>query len=544
MLAASISATAQAPNPADPCPLGRAQVALRGLGVQAQLFTNGNLFFGGTTTNGAGYLVPFNAGTPERNRSPLYAANLWVGGTVDGTARSAGSTFYDFQLRPGAAGPDGTPPTPAACADADRIWVVSRYDVEQYLRTGVATADLADWPVALGAPVLDGDGVAGNYSLADGDQPALRGDVMAFWAMTDLAYSRDPVTLPGEGPLGVDVTVEAFAFLTPQPMLAQTTVYRFTVTNRNPVPIDSTRIGLWLDEDLGNASDDFIGTDTTHALLYTYNADDDDEGVTGYGLDPPAFGMTVLDSPPGADGRPLGLTATRWYPNGSSPQTTGQPRTSRAIRNALRGRWNDGTLVRERGDGYNQPVTAPATPYAFPGDPVTGQPWSEVNNGSPAPINAPGNRFMIGSTGPVQLAPGASAVFSVALVFGQGTDRFDSITALRRAASTMRRLHDAGRFEAQPVEGIAVPRVRTLQILRPAPNPFVGTTRLTLLDLDGLDVRVRVLDVLGREVQRLDLVPTLRAEPVEIGAGLAPGVYVVRVSGNAFDATITAVKSR
>ena len=64
-----------------------------------------------------------------------------------------------------------------------------------------------------------------------------------------------------ERPLGVDVAVEAFAFL--RPLFAQHTFYRFTVTNRNAVPIDSAHIGFFGDFDLGDATDDYVGTDTT-----------------------------------------------------------------------------------------------------------------------------------------------------------------------------------------------------------------------------------------------------------------------------------------
>ena len=41
-------------------------------------------------------------------------------------------------------------------------------DVARYNTTGEATPDLAEWPAHLGAPVVDGDGVAGNYDLARG----------------------------------------------------------------------------------------------------------------------------------------------------------------------------------------------------------------------------------------------------------------------------------------------------------------------------------------------------------------------------------------
>ena len=51
-------------------------------------------------------------------------------------------------------------------------------------------------------------------------------------------------------------------------------------------------------------------------------------------------------------------------------------------------------------------------------------------------------------------------------------------------------------------------------------------------------------DVLGRVVERRDVTPAGDAVDVSVGAGLAPGVYVVRVAGRAFDAGFPVVKTR
>ncbi len=216
--------TALAPSAAAQaeCALGTAEARLRGLDVEAALFTNGNLFYGNQTTDGDGYLAPLGEDGPDgRPLSPLFAANFWVGATVGGEIRATAARYTNFALRPGRTGPDHVPPDSTACAEADRIWVVSRDDIAAYYAGAAPEADLAQWPVHLGAPVLDGDGIAGNYDLASGDQPAIRGDVMAFWAMTDLAAQ------PGYGPtVGLDVAAEAFVIRTTP--FRDETFYRFT----------------------------------------------------------------------------------------------------------------------------------------------------------------------------------------------------------------------------------------------------------------------------------------------------------------------------
>jgi hypothetical protein len=70
-----------------------------------------------------------------------------------------------------------------------------------------------------------------------------------------------------------------------------------------------------------------------------------------------------------------------------------------------------------------------------------------------------------------------------------------------------------------------------VEVRRPAPNPFDETATLGLSLPAAADVRVELVDVLGREVAVLAEGPH-EAGPhaIEIdGRPLAPGVYVARV---------------
>ena len=533
-------AVAQFGVPADPCPLGTAEARLRGAVVEAALFTNGNLFFGNQTTNGDGYLVPLGQTGPNGGPvSPLYMANLWIGGIVEGEVRTAATRYSGFQFRPGLTGSDGVPPSPSGCAAADRIWVVSRDDVLAYLDGAPPTADLAEWPVALGAPVLDGDGVPGNYDLEAGDQPAVHGDVTAFWAMTDAASGASYYRLP----LGVDVTVEAYAVR--QAQLGAHTFYRLTVTNRNAVAIEGAYVGLFLDADLGNASDDYVGTDTTAQMLYFYNALEDDRV---YGV-PPAFGAVLAEGPVGL---PNGLDDDG---DGDTDETgerlrithipaiwkvdpTGSPGTVSEIYNRLQGLFNDGTPIRARGDGYGSQAGAPITRFTMFGDPVTGVGWSEENNDGNGTHDGMGQRWGMIPVGPFRLLPDSSATVTFALVFAQGADRHDSIRRLRYEARGVRAAVLGGDLDPARVVGREPPP--TPLVLRlPSPNPFRGSTALRLDGPDGIQARVTVYDALGRRVAETEVAA---GSSVDLGAGLTPGVYVVRVAGFGFDEALTVTK--
>ena len=538
-------ALAQFGSPADPCLYGTAGGVLRGADVQAPLFTNGILFLGNQESVRNGYLVPMNG--EDAGTSAVFFSDIWVGGKVAGEVRVGAARFTTpGTLHPGRTGDDFTPPTPEACAEADRVWVVSREDVASYLDGNAPEADLAEWPVHLGAPVLDGDGIEGNYDLEAGDQPAIRGDVTAFWAMTDTAPGPNPLGLP----LGVDVTVEAFAFR--QTLFAQHTFYHLTVTNRNRVPIDSAYVGLFVDVDLGEPADDYAATDTTNHMVFTYGMYESDPV---YGV-PPALGVAVLDGPlaPEANGRDddrdgetdeagelLGLTSSVHWFNGGGPLSV--PINEQELYCRLQGLRNDCVPLYAFGFGIRDgaPEETPTTPFFYPGDPVAGEFWSPENvDGMGTRLGPRVDMYSLAS-GPVTLQPQSSTTATFAYLFAQGEDRFSSVRRLRGQARGVHVAHASGAFEATPVAGSAPPE-QPLAIRRPRPNPFSGTTAIQLQGAVDTPVRVSVYDVLGR---RLSTTETSAPEArVEIGAELASGVYVVRVEGRAFAETFTVVKTR
>ena len=184
-------------------PLGTAAGTLDVSDVRATLFNTGSLFYSETAS--AAYVVPQETGI-----SPIFAAGIWVGGLIDGDLRAAGSRYTNFEFWPGPLNKDASLPNPNDCSGFDRIFVVSRADISAYEKTGTATPDLADWPVALGAPVLDGDGVVGNYDLAGGDRPLVYGSQTAFWVMNDVGNEHNE---SDTAPIGLEVRVTAFSIV-------------------------------------------------------------------------------------------------------------------------------------------------------------------------------------------------------------------------------------------------------------------------------------------------------------------------------------------
>ena len=457
------------------CTLGQAQATLDVGDVRARLYNNGGLFWKGA---GNVYNVPKSPLSSAPSPNAIFSHALWVGGYVGTEIRQAATVYGDWEFYPGPLNADGSLPNAADCSTYDRIWTVSTRDVRTYEATGQATADLAAWPVALGAPVVNGDGVAGNYNLAGGDRPEIRGHQTAFWVMNDVGGTHRST---GSKPIGLEVRVTAHAFRTGTDALDQATVYRYTLVKRGPGAFTDAWLGFSSDTDLGDASDDYVGSDTTLGLVYTYNADDLDGGPDGYGAAPPALGFRLLGGPPvidtDRDGLPdrAGLTRFVFYTGDSSNH--GNPRNNNEDwYYYLRGQWRDRSFVRACSNGdattFNDAIRTDCGPYAgrpatlmFPGDPVTRAFWSEFK---PTPnataANAPSDRRFVFSTGPFALASGESQTFTLAIVYGRGTDHLNSVTKLREVARSVQATYDATGFlglnEAAPLASPALaPRV-------------------------------------------------------------------------------------
>ena len=480
LLAILVAPAARAQTPGD-CAPGRAQADLDVSDVRATLFNNGNLFYGNST--GAAYTVPKAGGV-----APIYAANLWMAGVVADETRSSGATYNDFELWPGPLDEGGELPDPDNCAQFDRIYVVSVLDVEQYEASGTATPDLAEWPLGLGAPAVDGAGqpIETNdrdrvLDLAAGERPALSGSQMAFWVMNDVGNDH---VRSGSAPLGVEVAVTAFAIISDEAALNQATVYRYTITNRSPNAIGGFRAGLFTDFDLGDFLDDYTGTDTTRGLRYVYNASDID---SGYGT-PPAAGVDLLG----------GLSTARLVWKGGTPATNESLASPEAYLCALEGKWNDCMDMRAFGQGYK--TDGVPTVVGFPGDPVDGAFWSEENLDGEGTGNTSGDRYSLAAGPAATLVEGESYRFDFALVFGQGTDRLDSITALRAASDRLQAAYDDGSLfqtVAVDAETAASPGPLALSV---APNPSRGIAEVAFELAAPDEVRLRILDVLGRTV--------------------------------------------
>jgi len=512
------------------CDQAQGGAVLETTGLRARINNDGGLFWRGAPSV---YRVQ---AAPEA--IPIFNAGLMIGGMINDDIRVAGSTYGPYEFWPGPLAEDGS--APSNCQQHDRLWVLD-YDRDIVSPSGTSqpTPDLLEWPTKLGAPYSEINGTPG-YQPDEGDIPVMLGDHQVWWIMNDRGNEK---TRFDSKPLGVEVTGQAFGFDTPGD-LGNTSFYRYQIQNKGDSTITDMVVGMHADFDLGTPFDDYIGTDTTLALFYVYNQDDPEKppsNVTSYHSPVPAFGVTILEASHVSESLPTDLNSlpgdhasvSSTY-NGAGG-INGSPWDASDLFNYLNGRWKDGRPITLGGIGVD--FTETPMPFFFPGDPVTGQYWSEVNSdGNGTPI-APADRRGILSYGSFDLAPGEWAQFTFAFVWARGLDHLDSITELRKAT---RFLHDnKGSILAPRTQGRLVfedgnPPDATeypFWVDEPYPNP--AGDRITLrssFDLRG-PARIRVNDALGRtRIEKTVDVPSSGPKDIALDvSGLSPGSYTVSV---------------
>lgn len=481
--------------------------------VRARIETGGNVWQN-RSLGRAAYEVPKT--TDESGARALFAGGLWIGGMDPAENlklaavmfRQAGQNDY----WPGPLDTVGQAAvTPATCLKYDRSWKVTRPQAEQHIRYYTCLADpecdvntefpegyviptaFLEWPargdVAGGqalelAPFQHGPGIEpdGDYRAERGDYPGydlyamndcknrtrenpvpLYGDQTIWWVFND----KGSIHTESSGqPIGMEIRAQAFAFSTNDD-INNMTFYNYVLFNRGTLDLDSTYFGQYVDPDLGNAQDDYVGCDVERGLGYAYNGDNNDEtagGSIGYGVQPPAVGVDFFEGPfqdadfrdnpltdncneavqeggivyagigmgygdTLADNERFGMRAFLYYNNtgGASPSATTDPSSSapQQFYNYLNGVWKDNTPMTYGGSGYAPGQSGMVrTAYMFPGDSdplgwaTSCQPqsnsWTEQTAG-----NAPYDRRFIQSSGPFTLKSGSYNNITVGVVWAR-----------------------------------------------------------------------------------------------------------------------------
>lgn len=414
------------------------------------------------------YEVPIGSG-----KHCLFAGSLWIGGIDAGgqvkvaaqTYRQTGADFWG--------GPIDTTTvstTDDRCQTFDRHWKITKNQVREFIAdNSKVTNDMKSWP-GNGSDVsnegqylapfkdVDGDGV---YDYRNGDYPYyllpdvfptdeyptipgtpkvecndyLFGDETIWWVFNDVGNVHGET---GSDPIGLEIRAQAFAFKT-NDEINNMTFYKYQIINRSSNTLTQTYFGQWVDPDLGNYLDDYVGCDVNRGLGFCYNGDADDDGGSGYGVNPPAIGVDFFQGPiadkndgvdndrDGAiDGTIIGndtidddvlgeqiiMSKFVYYNNDNSP--FGNPSGFSDFYNYLGGIWRDNQPITYGGNGRDP--NAPGCNFMFPGttDPANPTNWTEFTAG-----NTPADRRFLQSAGTFTLTPGAVNYVTTGVVWAR-----------------------------------------------------------------------------------------------------------------------------
>ncbi|MEM8488313.1 MAG: T9SS type A sorting domain-containing protein [Bacteroidota bacterium] len=521
--------------------------------VRARILNNGGLFQGGPDLN---YQVPLSI-----RANSVYSASLWISGFVDDELRMAASRYGPFEFWPGPLDENGNPP--ADCSIYDKIWEIRSSDIDTFATYGVITENLQNWPWDLGAPVIDGDGIPNNYNIAAGDLPELLGDQRLWWIMNDRGNTHESSNTK---PIGLEVHASAFAFAfsgdgSSKEVLPNYTFYDYKIINKSNQPLTDAYISMFADADLGNASDDYAGSDSLLQVGYVYNGGNNDN-LCGRGVPPPAVGFTLftdkLAEKDGVDNNFDGVVDEPGEQLGvSSIIANAEPYNKEMYRNIMLGLWEDerpilfGGQGRE-GFGFPNDLPRKETRFIFSNNPIQRGFWSEANGDNRGTPNKPGDRNVVTSMGSFDFAPAEKINFRMAIVWSQAGTNLQSVDLLLRETASLRAKSDAlFGIEQRAEESATDSPIESESTFSPDvhsnyPNPFTEQTTINYTLQHSMAVRLSVFDMLGREVQNLvNQQQDAGNYTVDFNAGDLPaGIYFARIQldGNQFTRRMTLIR--
>lgn len=424
------------------CEAAKAQVDLDINNVRTTILTGGDMWW---NLVNAKYEIPKVTDPKNTNRKhALFSGALWIGGLAQGNLKLAAQTYRQNgnDYFPGPLNTSTASILSERCTFYDRIYKITRKDIEEFVKNPDKTNPttvIQDWPgngnPAFGeaeflAPYVNVGGTL-RYEPQLGDYPNVLGDMTLWWVYNDRGNIHSETQAV---PIGLELQTQAFAFVT-NDEINNMTFYTTVIANRSNEDVDSCYFGEWVDADLGNYADDYVGCDVGRSLGYCYNGDEDDEGVLGYGQNPPSVGVDFFEGPfadlgDGVDndrngltdepGEKIGMSKFVYYNNDGSADR-GNPSAPQHYYNYLRGIWKDGVRISYGGNGKGAGLGATGVicDFMFPGNTdlsklgTLGE-WTERTAGNP-----PADRRFLQSAGPFKLKAGAVNKVTVGVVWAR-----------------------------------------------------------------------------------------------------------------------------
>lgn len=447
--------------------------------VNCKIISNGMQFFDGEYYDG--YEAPKGSGLYS-----IFSKTFWIGGFDQGGELHVAGERYKMTGEDYFQGPvsDTVNYTQDYNIQWHKVWKLTKEEIEyhraNWQQSGYEpVASIRQWPgngdtqlgqAALLAPFYDWDG-DGIYDPFKGDFPLIKGDQAIF-----LIYNDDRVHSESSGKkLQLEIQAMYYAYDQPDDSALALTIFgSYNIINRSQDDYSNVYAGFFLDFDIGYSWDDYIACDTLLHSAFAFNGSpiDGNGGADTYGDHPPAQSFTCLN---------YDMDGFMYFNNAwQSPMT--DPQTDFEYYNYMQSIWRDSTALTYSGNGYGG--TEP-TKFAYPGDPVTNDGWTESLSG-----NLPGDRRCLISSGPLDLANSDTLNLDFALVFARSYDgdHLSSVALLKNRIKEVRDFYQNSLSieESQPEK----------MTIKAFPNPFFSQLFIES-DQNGDLINWSVFDLLG-----------------------------------------------
>lgn len=482
----------------------------------------------------------------------FWAGTLWVGGLDAGgqlhvaaqTYRQTGNDFYP--------GPVMNTASYSAANDLlwNRVWKINRSTIDSF-RLGLFSTipnEILTWPgngnTAMGQAAqladyvdINSDGV---YDPNAGDYPCIKGDQALFMIFND---DRDVHTETGGQKFGFEFHAMLYAYSAPGTWLDTVVFLNYKMFNRSSFAFNNVYVGSWMDFDLGDFQDDYVGCDVARNVFYAYNGDAND-GTSSmptfgtFGANPPAQGVVVLRGPladagDGRDNNRNGIVdepgevcmMNKFIHFDNNFTQTGNPQNAQHYYNYLSGFWTDGSPLTYGGTGYGGSTVSD---FMFPGasDPlgwgtnnIPQSPWDETS--------LPYDRRGLGSSGPFTLQPGAEMCMDYAFVYGRGTaGPASSVVDMQAKADSARVFYNGNSPCTCVINPLAVNEISNELFFQLYPNPTSDNVTISYHAENG-NATLEIYDMTGNMVGT-EIIS--KASTVVDLKKFSPGIYLIRIS--------------
>ncbi len=411
----------------------------------------------------AGMVWPVAA---SQRLTAIFTTGIYIGAKVNGDLRLAASMF-NTHFSPGNIPVVGQVPGSQVCSDPRlKAYQVNVNDpslinggTRQKIAGGrtftIVYDSWASWPVDLGAPYVEVNGVPGYQPEFDGDRPGIGNSVArpdeiiwsVFMDYTNCTNNQhfSELSLPGGTlPMGAEVQQTSFAFLAPG--LLNMYFVKWKIINKSNDVWDSTFTAIACDPDLGNSGDDAVGCDSLQDIGFCYNQDNEDPD---YGSAPPAVGFKYLQSPIVYTGDPndtaklpygnlvgyrsVGLSLFTTFLNGQN-ECLGDPDQAVNAYNFMK-----------YGEGCANPLinwtTGGPSKYKYNGDACQKTGWYD---------SLPGDKRFLQVSGPFVMQSLDTQIIVIGAFIERGSTNNQSVCALLEAGSRVQKFYNSN-FAATPL---------------------------------------------------------------------------------------------